>query len=323
MWKLNSQLKAMSIVAGILILIGGTVVGIYHCSKMLGWIAIFPAAGFLFADYLGFHLIFFARQEKGLLGWGSLVCKFIIFGTLLLNGASLVFLLITNEKDKAAVQSRIEAKKAEAQIETDAKLKVIQAQSNARQSEGAKRAENAAKLKAAGVSTKLAITAIAEKPAPVSFDTAPAPSPSASPAIATEAQAEAPGIVERFARWYTRAPLYFSGGLVGLCCFVLIQIFGKLSENRDARQSVQPSIAPAQSAQSGHFYTEGSDGQMVYVGEMSEGEARRRMMVDQIRERAESRLANEQPQVIPHPPKPRIVWQGGKIVDPKDNKRSH
>ena len=29
MWKLNSNLKAMSIVAGILILIGGTVVGIY------------------------------------------------------------------------------------------------------------------------------------------------------------------------------------------------------------------------------------------------------------------------------------------------------
>src|SRR5262249_27848901 len=231
MWKLNSNLKAMSIVAGILILLGGTVVGIYHCAKMLGWVAIFPAAGFLFADYLGFHLIFFARAERGLLGWGALICKFAIFGTLLLNGASLVYLLITDAKDKAAAASRIEIKNAELDAETQAKLKLIEAESNARKSEEAQRAENAARLKAANVSTRLAVAAIAEKKeAPMLPGVFPAPS--ASP-IARETPLEPPGIVERAARWYTRAPLYFSGGMVGLLCFVLIQVFGKLDENRN------------------------------------------------------------------------------------------
>lgn len=235
MWKRSSNLKAMSIVAGILILIGGTVVGIYHCYKMLGWIAIFPAAGFLFADYLAFHLIFFAREEGGLLGWGALICKFLLFGTLLLNGASLVYLLITNAKDNAAQVSRLETKKAEAQIETDSKIKLMKAESDVRQTEESKRAENAAKLKEANVSTRLAVAAIVEKKPAVTFGAEASPSPSPVPASTEQAKPEERGIVERFARWYTRAPLYFSGGVVGLICFILIQVFGKMDENRNGK----------------------------------------------------------------------------------------
>jgi len=238
-WKLDNNLQAMSIVAAILILLGGTVVGVYHCWKMLGWIALFPAAGFVFADYLGFHLIFFSRKEGGLLGWGSLVCKFVIFGTLLLNGASLVFLLITDAKDKAAIASRIEAKKAELEAETAARVKLIEAESAARQAEETRRAQNAAEVAQVTGNASLARTVVrastAPTPAPV-FTLAPLPSPSpiASTAAAVEPATEAPGIVERFARWYTRGPLYFSGGLVGLLCFILIQVFGKIGESRNA-----------------------------------------------------------------------------------------
>ncbi|MFN0088562.1 MAG: hypothetical protein ACKVX9_24450 [Blastocatellia bacterium] len=237
-WKLDNNLQAMSIVAAILILLGGTVVGVYHCWRMLGWIALFPAAGFVFADYLGFHLIFFARKEGGLLGWGSLVCKFVIFGTLLLNGASLVFLLITDAKDKAAIASRIEAKRAELEAETAARVKLIEAESAARQAEDTRRAQNAAEVVQVTGNASLARTVVrastAATPAPFA-----APIPSAFPIASTAAasapvpEQEAPGIVERFARWYTRGPLYFSGGLVGLLCFVLIQVFGKIGEGRN------------------------------------------------------------------------------------------
>lgn len=236
-WKLDNNLQAMSIVAAILILLGGTVVGVYHCWKMLGWIALFPAAGFVFADYLGFHLIFFARKERGLLGWGSLVCKFVIFGTLLLNGASLVFLLITDAKDKAAIANRIEAKKAELEAETAARVKLIEAESAARQAEETRRAQNAAEVAQVTGNASLARTVVrastAATPAPFAAPL-PSPSPIASTAASSEPAKEEPGIVERFARWYTRGPLYFSGGLVGLLCFVLIQVFGKIGEGRNA-----------------------------------------------------------------------------------------
>lgn len=235
-WKLDNNLQAMSIVAAILILLGGTVVGIYHSWRMLGWIAIFPAAGFIFADYLAFHLIWFARKERGLLGWGSLLCKFVLFGTLLLNGASLVFLLITDAKDKAAVASRIEARKAELEAETAARVKLIEAESAARQAEETRRAQNAAEVAQVTGNASLARTVVrastAATPAPFAAPL-PSPSPIASTAAAVEPATEAPGIVERFARWYSRGPLYFSGGLVGLLCFILIQVFGKIGEGRN------------------------------------------------------------------------------------------
>lgn len=241
-WKLNSNLTAMSIVGACLILVGGTVVAIYHCYRMLGWIALFPAAGFLFADYLGFHLIFFSRKETGLLGWGALICKFLIFGTLLINGASLVYLLVTDAKDRAATASAIERKKAEAEIETESKIKLIEADSNARKSEETQRAENAAKIAQATGSIKLAReVTTTKKDSPIVFDAVPSTFPLNGSPSETKPQAVEAGTVERFARWYTRAPLYFSGGLVALCCFVLIQIFGKL----DADRAITPGSKPA------------------------------------------------------------------------------
>lgn len=237
-WKLNSNLTAMSIVAACLILAGGTVVGAYHCYRMLGWIAVFPVAGFLFADYLGFHLIFFARKEKGLLGWSSLVCKFLIFGTLLLNGASLIYLLITDAKDKAATVSKIETEKAKIEIETAAKMKLIEAESAARRAEETQRAENAAKLAAATGSTRLARAVTTTTPSqPITFGVAPAPSPTSASVAAEEAKAKDDlTTFERFIRWYTRAPLYFSGATVGLLCFALAQVFGKIVADRNARE---------------------------------------------------------------------------------------
>ena len=147
-WKLNSNLTAMSIVAACLVLAGGTVVAAYHSFKHLGWLAIFPVAGFLFADYMGAHLIFFSHKEKGLLGWSAMTCKFLVFGTLLLNGGSLVYLLITESKDRTATANKIEETKARTDIETTAKVKLIEAESAARRAEDKQRAENAANLAA-------------------------------------------------------------------------------------------------------------------------------------------------------------------------------
>jgi hypothetical protein len=234
-WKLNSNLTAMSIVAACLILAGGTVVGAYHCYRMLGWIAAFPVAGFLFADYLGFHLIFFARKEKGLLGWSSLLCKFLIFGTLLLNGASLVYLLITEAKDKAAIASKIKTEKAKVEIETAAKMKLIEAESAARRAEETQRAENAAKLMATTGNARLARVVTTTAPAQTiafGLSVSPSPSPARETTTTEEAKKDAPSTFERFIRWYTRAPLYFSGGLIGLACFILTQVFGKLGADR-------------------------------------------------------------------------------------------
>jgi hypothetical protein len=233
-WKLNSNLTAMSIVAACLILAGGTVVGAYHSYKMLGWIAVFPVAGFLFADYLGFHLIFFARKEKGLLGWSSLVCKFLIFGTLLLNGASLVYLLITESKDRAATASKIETEKSRIEIETAAKMKLIEAESAAHRAEETQRAENAAKLAIATGNARLARVVTTTRPAqPITFDVAATPSPTPEPTEENKAKDD-PSTFERFISWYVRAPLYFSGGLVALACFILTQVFGKLAADRTA-----------------------------------------------------------------------------------------
>jgi hypothetical protein len=208
---------------------------------MLGWIAVFPVAGFLFADYLGFHLIFFAREEKGLLGWSSLVCKFLIFGTLLLNGASLVYLLITEAKDRSAIASKIETEKARTEIETAARMKLIEAQSAARRAEETQRAENAAKLLAATGNARLArvvTTTVAAQPIAFGLTVTPSPTPGPESTASKEAKTkEAPSTFERFIRWYTRAPLYFSGGLVGLVCFCLIQVFGKLDADRKVRES--------------------------------------------------------------------------------------
>jgi len=49
-----------------------------------------------------------------------------------------------------------------------------------------------------------------------------------------------PTTFERFVRWYTRAPLYFSGGLVGLLCFVFMQVFGKMAADRTANADESP-----------------------------------------------------------------------------------
>lgn len=237
-WKLNSNLTAMSIVAAILILAGGTVVGAYHSFKYLGWIAVFPVAGFLFADYMGAHLIFFAHKEQGLLGWSALACKFLIFGTLLLNGASLVYLLITESKDSAREASKIEAEKSKVEIETAAKMKLIEAESAARRAEETQRAENAAKLLAATGNARLARVVTTTRP--TMFDVVPTPSPSPTPGPASGATEEDnPSTFERFIKWYTRAPLYFSGGLVGLMCFVLTQTFGKLASDRKAQTATE------------------------------------------------------------------------------------
>jgi hypothetical protein len=229
-------------VAACLVLAGGTVVGAYHSFKHLGWIAIFPVAGFLFADYMGAHLIFFSHKEKGLLGWSAMTCKFLVFGTLLLNGASLVYLLITESKDRTATTNKLEEKKARTEIETDAKVKLIEAESAARRAEDRQRAENAAKLAATTGNARLARAAITTRPARP--DSNAAPSPSSTQALESGVTEEVrvkdeTSTFERFVRWYTRAPLYFSGGLVGLLCFVLMQVFGKMEADRkpDADES--------------------------------------------------------------------------------------
>ena len=242
-WKLNSNLTAMSIVAACLVLAGGTIVGAYHSFKHLGWIAIFPVAGFLFADYMGAHLIFFSHKEKGLLGWSAMTCKFLVFGTLLLNGASLVYLLITESKDRTATAYKIEETKARTEIETTAKMKLIEAESSARRAEDTQRAENAAKLVAATGNARLARAAMTTRPAQNSLNVAPSPPP--TPALESRAAEEEkakdePTTFERFVRWYTRAPLYFSGGLVGLLCFVLMQVFGKMVADRTANADESP-----------------------------------------------------------------------------------
>jgi hypothetical protein len=242
-WKLNSNLTAMSIVAACLVLAGGTVVGAYHSFKHLGWIAIFPVAGFLFADYMGAHLIFFSHKEKGLLGWSAMTCKFLVFGTLLLNGASLVYLLIAESKDRTATANKIEETKARTEIETTAKVKLIEAESAARRAEATQRAENAAKLVAATGNARLARAAMTTRPAQNSLNVAPSPPPTPAPesrAAEEEKERDEPTTFERFVRWYTRAPLYFSGGLVGLLCFVLMQVFGKMVADRTANVDESP-----------------------------------------------------------------------------------
>jgi hypothetical protein len=233
-WKLNSNLTVMSVVAACLVLAGGTVVGAYHSFKHLGWIAIFPVAGFLFADYMGAHLIFFSHKEKGLLGWSAMICKFLVFGTLLLNGASLVYLLITESKDRTATANKIEETKARTEIDTAAKVKLIEAESAARRAEDIQRAENAAKLAAATGNARLARAAITSRPSS-NGATSPlsTPAPESGAAEIEKAKSE-PSTFERFVKWYTRAPLYFSGGLVGLLCFVLMQVFGKMEADRKA-----------------------------------------------------------------------------------------
>jgi hypothetical protein len=236
-WKLNSNLTAMSIVAACLVLAGGTVVGAYHSFKHLGWIAVFPVAGFLFADYMGAHLIFFSHKEKGVLGWSAMTCKFLVFGTLLLNGASLVYLLITESKDRVATASKLEEAKARTEIETTAKVKLIEAESAARRAEDKQRAENAAKLAAATGNARLARAAMTTRPARNALNVAPSLSPTPAPesgAAVEEKAKDEPTTFEWFVRWYTRAPLYFSGGLVGLLCFVLMQVFGKMAADRKA-----------------------------------------------------------------------------------------
>jgi hypothetical protein len=242
-WKLNSNLTAMSIVAACLVLAGGTVVAAYHSFKHLGWIAIFPVAGFLFADYMGAHLIFFSHKEKGLLGWSAMTCKFLVFGTLLLNGASLVYLLITESKDRTATANKIEETKAKMEIDTAAKVKLIEAESAARRAEDTQHAENAAKLVAATGNARLARAAMTTRPARNLLDGAPSPPPSPAPesrAIEEEKAKDEPTTFERLVRWYTRAPLYFSGGLVGLLCFVLMQVFGKMAADRTANADESP-----------------------------------------------------------------------------------
>jgi hypothetical protein len=241
-WKLNSNLTVMSVVAACLVLAGGTVVGAYHSFKHLGWIAIFPVAGFLFADYMGAHLIFFSHKEKGLLGWSAMICKFLVFGTLLLNGASLVYLLITESKDRTATANKIEETKARTEIDTSAKVKLIEAESAARRAEDIQRAENAAKLAAATGNARLARAAITSRPSRPASNVAASPSSTPSPESGVTGEEKAkdePSTFERFVRWYTRAPLYFSGGLVGLLCFVLMQVFGKMEADRkdDADES--------------------------------------------------------------------------------------
>lgn len=299
-WKLDNNLQAMSIVAAILILLGGTVVGVYHCWRMLGWIAIFPAAGFVFADYLGFHLIFFARKERGLLGWGSLVCKFVIFGTLLLNGASLVFLLITDAKDRAAQVSRIEARKAELEAETAARVKLIEAESAARQAEDLRRAKVAAEVAQVTGNASLARTVVqastAPAPAPAFAPAVPSPSPIASTVPAVEPPQEASGVFERFARWYTRAPLYFSGGLVGLLCFVLIQVFGKIDEHRSGAAPGNETARP--------------------VSPVIDAPA----LPLPAAVAASGRLSPEDARPVS---KPVVHWRGGRIVGDDDGGRSH
>jgi hypothetical protein len=242
-WKLNSNLTAMSIVAACLVLAGGTVVGAYHSFKHLGWIAVFPVAGFLFADYMGAHLIFFSHKEKGVLGWSAMTCKFLVFGTLLLNGASLVYLLITESKDRVATANKLEEAKARTEIETTAKVKLIEAESAARRAEDKQRAENAAKLAAATGNARLARAAMTTRPARNALNVAPSLSPTPAPesgAAVEEKAKDEPTTFERFVRWYTRAPLYFSGGLVGLLCFVLMQVFGKIAADRKAHADESP-----------------------------------------------------------------------------------
>src|SRR5262245_32515145 len=180
-WKLNSHLTAMSVVAACLVLAGGTVVGAYHSFKHLGWIAIFPVAGFLFADYMGAHLIFFSHKEKGLLGWSAMICKFLVFGTLLLNGASLVYLLITESKDRTATANKIEETKARTEIDTSAKVKLIEAESAARRAEDIQRAENAAKLAAVTGNARLARAAITSRPSLPASNVATSPSSTPAP----------------------------------------------------------------------------------------------------------------------------------------------
>ncbi len=234
-WKLNSNLTVMSVVAACLVLAGGTVVGAYHSFKHLGWIAVFPVAGFLFADYMGAHLIFFSHKEKGLLGWSAMTCKFLVFGTLLLNGASLVYLLVTESKDRTATANKIEETKARTEIDTTAKVKLIEAESAARRAEDTQRAENAAKLVAATGNARLARAVTTMRPSRVASNAAPSPTPALESRATEEEKAkDEPATFERFVRWYTRAPLYFSGGLVGLLCFVLMQVFGKMAADRKA-----------------------------------------------------------------------------------------
>ncbi len=240
-WRLNSQLTAMSIVAACLVLAGGTVVGAYHSFSYLGWIAVFPVAGFLFADYMGAHLIFFSHKERGLLGWSAMACKFLIFGTLLLNGASLVYLLITESKDRTAAANKIEETRARTEIETAARVKLIEAESAARRAEEKQRAENAVKLAAATGDSRLARAAMTARPARMALNAAPSPSPAPESATAEEERVkEELTAFERFVRWYTRAPLYFSGGLVGLLCFVLMQVFGKMAADREVQNNESP-----------------------------------------------------------------------------------
>src|SRR5262245_4519881 len=242
-WKLNSNLTVMSVVAACLVLAGGTVVGAYHSFKHLGWIAVFPVAGFLFAEYMGAHLIFFSHKEKGLLGWSAMTCKFLVFGTLLLNGGSLVYLLITESKDRTATANKIEETKARTEIDTAAKVKLIEAESSARRAEDTQRAENAAKLVAATGNARLARAAMTTRTARNDFNVAPSPPPTPAPesrAIEEEKAKDEPTTFERLVRWYTRAPLYFSGGLVGLLCFVLMQVFGKMAVDRTANTDESP-----------------------------------------------------------------------------------
>ena len=242
-WKLNSNLTVMSVVAACLVLAGGTVVGAYHSFKHLGWIAIFPVAGFLFADYMGAHLIFFSHKEKGVLGWSAMICKFLVFGTLLLNGASLVYLLITESKDRTSTANKIEETKTRTEIDTAAKVKLIEAESAARRAEDIQRAENAAKLVASTGNARLARAAITSRPSQSASNVAPSPSSTTAPesgaAEIVNAKDEA-STFERFVRWYTRAPLYFSGGLVGLVCFVLMQVFGKMEADRKSDADESP-----------------------------------------------------------------------------------
>src|SRR5262249_47548017 len=139
---------------------------------------------------------------------------------------------------KAVTVSKIEAEKAKLEIETAAKMKLIEAESAARRAEETQRAENAAKLVAATGNARLARVVTTTTPAlPISFGLAVSPSPMPTPGATTteEAKKDDPSTFERFIRWYTRAPLYFSGATVGLLCFVLTQVFGKLDADRKAR----------------------------------------------------------------------------------------
>ncbi|HEV2664066.1 MAG TPA: hypothetical protein VG324_04105, partial [Blastocatellia bacterium] len=146
-------------------------------------------------------------------------------------------------KDRTATVYKIEETKARTEIDTAAKVKLIEAESAARRAEDTQRAENAAKLVAATGNARLARAAITTRPAQNALNVAPSPPPTPAPesrAAEEEKAKDEPTTFERFVRWYTRAPLYFSGGLVGLLCFVLMQVFGKMEADRKTHSDESP-----------------------------------------------------------------------------------